>query len=797
MSVISMLSDQDALERFKESQPDLRSVAQIARMTEEQFVQSYASAGFFTGDLRQARRVYWTAVSLNARNALIWANIKDAVASPYYRATLFNNIPQDFIRHLENLPGYQRLFGNLDFLECDHCRSVFGPAAYFVDLVRFVENFVRDSRNDRDAAFLIDGRDSSGRPSRRRPDLFAMPLDCSNTHELLPAIDLVNEVLEAVIRTPQQPDAFRVLDAASFPWSVPFSRPLAEIRAYLGQLGTSLSVIYDAYLRRRLTSDESAATASSADPAAAAGALAAGQAAKAASAARHIDREYLNLSPAEYALLAHEATQPAEIEALYGEAGRYTLEKLRELPVFLEQTGLDRQQVNELIYQDLDRNELNAGLARLFFINQVDDGLGPLLLQDGPSGPGGFDERLVNLSIAKLDRIHRFVRLARKLGWSFTDLDMALRSLAEHTGPESLLHLDGISDYIACRHVTGLDLADFTVEAWVNPSRHGNNIIVAKGREADWQIHFLLLINPDGKLAFYDQTSQQFITSNRRIPTGVFSHVAISVEQRALRFIIDGQADDTVHTLGGVVAPVGADLDIGRNLNDAHFAGLIAELRIWEGAVSESAIAAGRHRRLTGREPGLAGYWPLTENRYSQLFDLTANRNDGAMGGAEFVTQPVWVQRDLVLEPAPEPVSPAGYRFDGVDHYLAARNARGADLSALTLEAWVKWEPQPAAGDQEIIAKGQESTGQAQFRLWIDSGGHVIFKSTALSEYRSSQTLTAGQWSPRRRDAARCGAGRADLSLVCRPEGGRGVQGRRAGPVRRRAPGRHRRGHPG
>ncbi len=725
MSVVSTLSDQEALERFKESQPTLRTVAQIARLSEDQFVQAYGDGGFFAGDVRQARRVYWTAFNANARNALIWANIKDAVASPFYRATLFNNIPQEFISYLENLPSYQRLFGNLDFVECDHCRSVFGPAAYFVDLVRFVQDFVAsNTEENRKLAFPIDGDDPT---RRRRPDLFTFPLDCANTHELIPTIDLVNEVLEAVVRTRQQPDALRILDEADFPWAVPFSRPLAEIREYLGQLGVTLSAVYDAYLSRQLADKEAKAVADEADPAKRDALIESAQATKAAAAQRHIDREYLQLSPAEYTLVAEELTQPEDIEALYGTAyeltasslqaiqtaaagtlsnaaveelgtlagrpdgdrsefvdrlkklagelrqaskaelageieknfdaivagafNRYDLQRLSDLPMFLEQTGLDRKQVNELIYQDLDRHELNAGLARLFFINNVDDGLGPLAVVDGFSGPGGFDERLVNLSYAKLDRIHRFVRLARKLGWSFSDLDMALRSLAEPFEPAGVLNFDGISDYVACRNVTGLDLADFTVEAWVNPSRHGVNVIVAKGHEPDW--HFVFLINPDGKPAFYDQQSQQFISGVSQVPTGVFSHVAVTVSGQDVHFFIDGLTDGPVDEkgndkkLGKVVSPLGTDLDIGRNLIDAHFAGQISDVRIWQGAASQEAIAAGRYRRLTGREPGLAGYWPLTENPYDQLFDLAANRNDGVMGGREFVTQPVWVQRDL------------------------------------------------------------------------------------------------------------------------------------------------------
>src|SRR5205807_3333555 len=87
------------------------------------------------GGEREARRVHKTAVNVAEQAALIWANIKDAVASPFFGQTLFNNIPQDFIDYHQSIPDYDRLFRNLNFIECDDCRSIFGPAAYFVDLM--------------------------------------------------------------------------------------------------------------------------------------------------------------------------------------------------------------------------------------------------------------------------------------------------------------------------------------------------------------------------------------------------------------------------------------------------------------------------------------------------------------------------------------------------------------------------------------------------------------------------------------------------------------------------------------
>ena len=36
------------------------------------------------------------------------------------------------------LPNLQTLFGSLDYCECSSCRSVYSPAAYFVDVLRFL-----------------------------------------------------------------------------------------------------------------------------------------------------------------------------------------------------------------------------------------------------------------------------------------------------------------------------------------------------------------------------------------------------------------------------------------------------------------------------------------------------------------------------------------------------------------------------------------------------------------------------------------------------------------------------------
>src|SRR2546423_11996884 len=559
MPVDNMLIDRAALERFQEAHPELQSATAIAHMPEEAFVEKYAAD--IEGGEREARRVHKTAVDVAERAALIWANIKDAVASPFFGQTLFNNIPQDFIDYHQSIPDYDRLFNNIpqDFIECDQCRSIFGPAAYFVDLMRFVEEKISKNNKDLEDALKLDAR---------RPDLARIKLDCHNAFDLIPYIDLINEVLEAIImREPPTLDAYAVLEDTDFPANLPFNLPLAQIRSYLQQLKISLNQLYQAF---------------EVTPGANQG---------------PITREFLELSPREFSLLITEIARPDDLLRYYGtNATPADLGGLTNVANFLQQTGLSRQELDELVAQDLNQGEINAGLSRLFFINNVEDGLGPLTIVD-VAGSTPPVESLVNLSAQKLDRIYRFVKLARKLGWSFTDLDWAVRSLSQPYTPEPALKFDGIVDYAACRNADGtlhnLDLTTFTIEAWVNPARLQKNSILARGaaRGAKTTTHFLFWIDRDGRLGLYhdetgveqgSNTTFDEVRSVGTIPAGAFSHVAVAVDEAKARFYINGTLDQE-GVLPNKLTPLGADLHIGHNLNDSYFEGIIKQERISRG----------------------------------------------------------------------------------------------------------------------------------------------------------------------------------------------------------------------
>ena len=96
--------------------------------------------------------------------------------------------------NLKQLTGYAELFGRADFCDCENCRSVLGPAAYFVDLMGWVERHILD-----DSFKAVGGEDNSLHPRRRRPDLWTLELTCENTNRIVPTLDLVNPMLERFI----------------------------------------------------------------------------------------------------------------------------------------------------------------------------------------------------------------------------------------------------------------------------------------------------------------------------------------------------------------------------------------------------------------------------------------------------------------------------------------------------------------------------------------------------------------------------------------------------------------------
>ncbi|MFL6118537.1 hemopexin repeat-containing protein, partial [Actinophytocola sp.] len=203
----------------------------------------------------------------------------------------------------DSSPSYEQLFGELDFRGDDDARSVYSPAAYFVDLLALLEG-------------------SFDRPAllRRRPDLAQVLLDTDNTFLETPYLDIVNQVLERLVGDAPYED----LRTRTHPFGLPFSLEAEQLKKYLHHLGVTPLELYRLFAPRV---DQDI-----------------------------VAREFLAMSPADVAVVTSSTTDEAELAALYGlvppetlVVAPETLDDLRVARRFAEATGLSGAQVRELV----------------------------------------------------------------------------------------------------------------------------------------------------------------------------------------------------------------------------------------------------------------------------------------------------------------------------------------------------------------------------------------------------------------------------------------------------------------
>lgn len=91
-----------------------------------------------------------------------WSNVKSIVRSPHYKALSITNIGGDIAEQFELLPSYAEFFGPVDYYACEECQSIFGAAAYLVDLLRIIDTYVTAPNTIPDHLKLDARRDDLG-----------------------------------------------------------------------------------------------------------------------------------------------------------------------------------------------------------------------------------------------------------------------------------------------------------------------------------------------------------------------------------------------------------------------------------------------------------------------------------------------------------------------------------------------------------------------------------------------------------------------------------------------------------
>lgn len=338
----------------------------------------------------------------------------DAVRGGFERMP-FGNVGNDVSDALRQLDGYADLFGPQDYCSCTHCSSILSPAAYFVDLMYFVEERVLTN-------VFTGARATHALNLRvRRPDLWTVELTCENTNTVIPTLEVINEILESYIAKQRNP----AIDLSNRPvvrtlvygtalpnalasFVTPFVLPVATADAYIELFDLSRAAILRAF-----GAPEPRVTAAA-----------------------------LRMSRATYDRVLTPDTGVAFLSDLYRVnfvPGAGGVIPPVDVPDFLRAMPINREQL--------------ASLAATRFVTS--GGANPVTLRSEKSSPASVQndiERIVGLKVEVLDRMQRFIRLWRHTSWSIDELDLVLHQRVSGGAPP----LDGnaLADIVATRELT-------------------------------------------------------------------------------------------------------------------------------------------------------------------------------------------------------------------------------------------------------------------------------------------------------------------------------------------------------
>ncbi|MCA9549797.1 MAG: hypothetical protein KC933_07170 [Myxococcales bacterium] len=371
----------------------------------------------------EAGRVHAAATEVLGVVATMALSVHDLGSGPFAGMPV-GNVPAEAVDYLRQLPGYSALFGSQGYCDCRRCSSLLGPVAYFVDLMAFVDRHVREG------LFTTDHPEHVLDLKVRRPDLWTLTLTCESAETSVPTLEVVNEILENFIAS-----------------NTRFGGALTDRRAVQDH-------VYRATLNNELV------VSSLVHP-------------------FHLPEAQVGL------LLAHAGEDRVAVAAVTGatatraqlglpaRAHALTFTANEDLARLLRLFDVDLGAGDPVDVQDflratgLTRAELTTLIGGWF----VRGGDAPRIASEksSPASVQNDVERLHGLTPGVLDRLHRFVRLARGAGLTLDELDLLMQA-------RGLAALDAavgeeVARLLAVRRALGSSIEQALALAGTVPSR--------------------------------------------------------------------------------------------------------------------------------------------------------------------------------------------------------------------------------------------------------------------------------------------------------------------------------------
>lgn len=299
-------------------------------------------------------------------------------------------------------------------------------------------------------------------------------------------------------------------------------------------------------------------------------------------------------------------------------------------------------------------------------------------------------------------------------------------------GPKNCLHFDGVNDNVWCPSFSPT-LTSGTIEFWMNPDGlpNDNARLISNGPNYGTGDE-IYLISGNGRIA----TAGSFVTGDDLasvdpIPSGVWTHVAITADGSGSKLYLNGVLDDT----GGAAAFSFSSFRMGGQYTAywETFDGKMDEVRVWNDIRTESEIRESMNKSLTGNETGLVAYYNFDNTSGSVLQNFPLIANDGALGGMD--------NSDWVASTAFN----TWLNTDDTDWETAANWSDGVPVSTDNVGIY------NLTGEDPVI--GSSGTGdcndlfiESGANLSIEDGGSLITNGTVSGDATIKKTIADTDW---------------------------------------------------
>ncbi|MFN9658322.1 MAG: LamG-like jellyroll fold domain-containing protein, partial [Dolichospermum sp.] len=234
---------------------------------------------------------------------------------------------------------------------------------------------------------------------------------------------------------------------------------------------------------------------------------------------------------------------------------------------------------------------------------------------------------------------------AANIIYTVTDLpDQGVLGLT--SGSDKALSFNGVDNYVDVGNPATLQITgNQTIEMWLKPTNFNNRqnpYAKAYGGEGT------ITVETDGTVSYFYGVSGDNSGDYQGFNTGVslkadeWNHLSIVRDLTAnkLYWYINGAKVNEIDAQYSAAVASSNAIYIGRGYV-SNLSGQIDDVRIWNGARTQTQIQANLNKTLTGTETGLAGYWNFNNITGNTATDLTTNGNNGTIYGATVTGNPI------------------------------------------------------------------------------------------------------------------------------------------------------------